>query len=131
MRHQTLWILDFGSQYTQLIARRVREFGVYCQIRPCTDRAPDQFPDTLVGLILSGGPASVLGGDAPAFDAGWLDVDVPVLGVCYGMQLMSHLGGGSVGRGTSREYGRAPSPSARRQGPSLPTWHLVCRIRYG
>ncbi|NCG18500.1 MAG: glutamine-hydrolyzing GMP synthase [Rhodobacterales bacterium] len=107
VQHQTLWILDFGSQYTQLIARRVRELGVYCEIRPCTDAAPDSFPENLVGLVLSGGPASVLGDDAPDFDMRWLDCDVPILGVCYGMQLLAKHHGGEVVRGVSREYGLA------------------------
>jgi len=107
VRHQTVWILDFGSQYTQLIARRIREHRVYCEIRPCTDPAPATFPKELVGIVLSGGPASVLGDDAPPFDAKWLDAGVPVLGVCYGMQLLTHLGGGTVERGRAREYGRA------------------------
>ncbi len=107
MRHQTVWILDFGSQYTQLIARRIREHRVYCEIRPCTDRAPETLPPEVVGLVLSGGPASVLGADAPPFDPGWLSLGVPTLGVCYGMQLLTHLGGGRVARGQAREYGRA------------------------
>ena len=104
--HQTIAILDFGSQYTQLIARRVRELGVYCEIRPCTDPAPASAGDR-VGVILSGGPASVLGPDAPPFDAGWLALGVPVLGICYGMQLLAQSLGGRVGRGTRREYGQA------------------------
>ena len=92
--HDLVLILDFGSQYTQLIARRIREQGVYCEIRPCTDAAPVQAPARLVGLILSGGPSSVLGEDAPPFDTGWLALDVPILGICYGMQLLAaHLGG--------------------------------------
>ncbi len=107
MKHQTIWILDFGSQFTQLIARRIRELGVFCEIRPCTDAAPESFPDNLRGLVLSGGPASVLGEDAPDFDARWLEVETPILGVCYGMQLLSNLLGGEVGRGQSREYGLA------------------------
>ncbi|MEN0061793.1 MAG: glutamine-hydrolyzing GMP synthase [Myxococcota bacterium] len=107
MQHQTIWILDFGSQYTQLIARRVRELGVFCEIRPCTDPAPEAYPPELVGLVLSGGPASVLGADAPPFDARWLEVECPVLGVCYGMQwLVQHLGG-EVQHGKAREYGLA------------------------
>lgn len=107
MGHQLILIIDFGSQYTQLIARRIREFGVYCQIRPCTDPAPETLPEEMVGIVLSGGPASVLGDDAPAFDEGWLSTDLPVLGICYGMQLLTHLGGGHVGRAVRREYGPA------------------------
>lgn len=107
MRHQTIWILDFGSQYTQLIARRVRENGVYCEIRPCTDAAPDELPAEVVGIVFSGGPASVLGDDAPPFDAHWADFDVPILGICYGLQQIAHLRGGTVERGQAREYGLA------------------------
>ena len=107
MTHQTVWILDFGSQYTQLIARCLREESVYCEIRPCTDAAPQALPDEVIGVILSGGPASVLGDDAPPFDERWLGFDVPLLGICYGMQLLTNSGGGSVERGTAREYGRA------------------------
>ena len=107
--HDLVLILDFGSQYTQLIARRVREQGVYCEIRPCTDSAPDR-PDALgrlVGVVLSGGPSSVYDEDAPPFDPGWLDLGVPVLGVCYGMQLIAKHRGGSVERADRREYGPA------------------------
>ncbi len=107
MSHQTLVILDFGSQYTQLIARRVREMGVYCRIQPCTDRAPAALEAEVIGVVLSGGPASVLGDDAPPFDTGWISHDRPILGVCYGMQLLAHLGGGELGRGRAREYGRS------------------------
>ena len=107
MRHETVLILDFGSQYTQLIARRVRELGVYCEIHPCTDPSPAQLSDDVIGLVLSGGPASVISADAPPFDEGWLSHGKPVLGICYGMQLLARLGGGSVERGSSREYGQA------------------------
>jgi len=107
MQHQTIWILDFGSQYTQLIARRVRELGVFCEIRPCTDPAPDRAPPELIGVILSGGPASVVGDDAPEFDERWIASDVPVLGVCYGMQWLARHHGGEIQRGTAREYGLA------------------------
>ena len=105
--HQIILILDFGSQYTQLIARRIREQGVFCEIRPCTMNAPEALDPNVVGLILSGGPDSVLEESAPPFDPAWLDVSIPILGVCYGMQLMTHLGGGTVSRGTHREYGKA------------------------
>ena len=106
MTHQTLLILDFGSQYTQLIARRLREHGVFCIVRPCTD-AYEELPENMVGLVLSGGPASVLGEDAPPLDPRWLDVEVPILGICYGMQLLALHHGGQVERGQFREYGRS------------------------
>jgi len=117
VKHQTIWILDFGSQYTQLIARRIRELGVYCEIRPCTDTAPQAIPDAVVGLILSGGPASVLGDDAPAFDTRWFDIGTPILGICYGMQLLALHHGGEIHRGTSREYGLALVEPASDPGP--------------
>ena len=102
---ERIHILDFGSQYTQLIARRLREIGVFCVVRPCTD-APELDEDVR-GLVLSGGPASVLGDEAPPFDEGWLDTEVPVLGICYGMQLLAKLRGGEIRRSERREYGRA------------------------
>ena len=116
--HQTVWILDFGGQYTQLIARRIRELGVYCEIRPCTDPAPVP-PASLVGLVLSGGPASVLSDEAPAFDEAWLDLAVPVLGICYGMQLLARHFGGTVQRGRSREFGLAHLQLTEEPGPLL------------
>jgi len=107
--HDLVLILDFGSQYTQLIARRVREQGVYCEIRPCTDAAPSAPGSVgrLVGVVLSGGPSSVYDEDAPPFDPAWLDLGVPVLGVCYGMQLLARHSGGTVERADRREYGPA------------------------
>ena len=117
MKHQAVWILDFGSQYTQLIARRIRELGVYCEIRPCTENAPAEFPPHMLGLILSGGPASVVGPDAPEFDEKWLEHDQPILGVCYGMQLLAQLGGGRIDRGKTREYGLAEIDLTEDSGP--------------
>ncbi len=105
--HDLVLILDFGSQYTQLIARRIREQGVYCEIRACTDPAPDSLPERLVGLVLSGGPNSVYDADAPPFDPGWLALPVPVLGICYGMQLLARHLDGHVGGAHLREYGHA------------------------
>ena len=122
MQHQTLWILDFGSQFTQLIARRVREFGVYCEIRPCTQAAPAELPDNVVGVVFSGGPASVVGDDAPPFDERWMAFEVPLLAICYGMQLLTHAGGGQVGRGERREYGRA---SLRIEEPGCPLFEKL------
>jgi len=99
-------ILDFGSQYTQLIARRIREERVYCEIHPSTvsvDWIREWAPR---GIVLSGGPSSVYDADVPTVDAEVLELGVPVLGICYGMQLTAHLQGGTVMPGR-REYGRA------------------------
>ncbi len=100
-------VLDFGSQYTQLIARRVRELGVYSQIKPCTTPPHSVDLSGVKALILSGGPSSVSDADAPQFDQEWLKLGLPTLGVCYGMQLISVLCGGKLGQGVSREYGFA------------------------
>ncbi len=99
-------ILDFGGQYTQLIARRVRECGVYSAVLPYTASLDDVRDANPVGIILSGGPASVLDDGAPTIDPGIFSLGIPVLGICYGMQLMSHLLGGDIRRGEMREYGR-------------------------
>ena len=115
--HQRILILDFGSQYTQLIARRVREMGVYCEIRPCTD-TPENFGEGLLGVILSGGPSSVYDADAPPFHRAWLDLPCPVLGICYGMQLMASDAGARVERAERREYGPAEvRGTGRGEGP--------------
>ena len=100
-------ILDYGSQYTQLIARRIREARVYCEIHPPTVTADWVRERQPRGLILSGGPNSVYEDGAPQAVPGLLAVGVPVLGVCYGMYLVAQLGGGSVERAGRREYGRA------------------------
>lgn len=103
--HQSILIIDFGSQYTQLIARRIRELNVYCEIHPCT-KVP--VPDASVkGIILSGSPASVRDPEAPRIDTLTLRGKIPVLGVCYGAQLMAAQAGGSVQPSRTREYGRA------------------------
>lgn len=107
MHDNRVLILDFGSQFTQLIARRVREAGVYSEIHPCNvdpERVKAFKPSA---LILSGGPSSVLGPDAPPLDMEYLDMGIPVLGICYGMQLLAHNMGGKVAASTDREYGRA------------------------
>ncbi|MFH0810161.1 MAG: glutamine-hydrolyzing GMP synthase [Pseudomonadota bacterium] len=105
-QHKIL-ILDFGSQYTQLIARRVRELKVYCEIHPFTLSPEDIRRMAPRGIILSGGPASVLDPGAPTISPEIFDMGVPVLGICYGLQLMAHLLGGEVCRSPRREYGSA------------------------
>jgi GMP synthase (glutamine-hydrolysing) len=105
--HDGILIIDFGSQYTQLIARRVREAHVYCEIHP-PSRSVQWIRDWKPkGIILSGGPASVYDEDVPTADRSLLDANIPVLGLCYGMQLLAHLAGGKVVRASRREYGRA------------------------
>lgn len=100
-------IIDYGSQVTQLIARRVREAGVYSEIHPCTVTAEHVRTLRPSALILSGGPASVGELDAPALDRGFLELGVPVLGICYGMQLLAQNLGGGLAQSTVREYGPA------------------------
>jgi GMP synthase (glutamine-hydrolysing) len=106
--HERIIILDFGSQYTQLIARRVREAGVYCEILPFNTDVSEIQSREPRGLILSGGPSSVYDENAPRTPAGLLAVaQCPVLGICYGLQLMAHDLGGEVKPSKSREYGYA------------------------
>jgi GMP synthase (glutamine-hydrolysing) len=100
-------VLDFGSQYTQLIARRIREFGVFSEIKPCTINPSDIDLTNVSGLILSGGPASVNSADAPKFNPDWLKINKPILGICYGLQLISKLFGAKLSSGEKREYGIA------------------------
>ncbi len=100
-------VLDFGSQYTQLIARRVREDRVYSEIWPCTRSLADIRAFAPKAIILSGGPASVHEAGSPSVDPGVFELGVPVLGICYGLQLTAHLLGGRVVPGDAREFGRA------------------------
>ncbi len=100
-------VLDFGSQYSQLIARRIRESHVYSQVLPFSTPLETLRGLKPKGIILSGGPCSVYEPGAPAVDAGLFALGVPVLGICYGMQLMVQTLGGAVGPGAAREYGRA------------------------
>ncbi len=103
---QRIVILDFGAQYTQLIARRIREANVFCEVVPYDTSLSDIQARRPAGIILSGGPSSVLDADAPTVDPALYDLGVPVLGICYGMQLTAHLLGGRVERAAQREYGR-------------------------
>ncbi len=104
---QKILILDFGSQYTQLIARRVRESKVYSEIVPFYLSLDEIKQHKATGLILSGGPSSVMAKGAPICDPGVFELGIPVLGICYGMQLMTHVLGGVVAKSQKREYGRA------------------------
>jgi len=103
---QCVVILDFGAQYTQLIARRVRELGVFSVVLPYTATMDEILEKEPKGIILSGGPATVLADDAPKCDAAILTLGVPVLGICYGMQLTAYLLDGRVAACDQREYGR-------------------------
>jgi len=130
MTHRLVLILDFGSQTTQLIARRVREAGVYCEIHPFSLAREKLDALAPAAIILSGGPASVYGVGAPTLDPGLFSLGIPILGICYGVQLMAHLLGGRVERAETREFGAAPvvvqdaaGPFARfTRGESLDVW---------
>ena len=126
MREHIL-IIDFGSQYTQLIARRIREMKVYSQIQPCTANLFDLIEESTKGIILSGGPSSVYEEDAPLVDKKLFTQEIPILGVCYGMQLMTHLLGGSVLPVENREYGRATLEISKMEGifSGIPTDETV------
>jgi GMP synthase (glutamine-hydrolysing) len=104
--HETILIVDFGSQVTQLIARRVREAQVYCEIVSCQVPVDELRRPHLKGLILSGGPASVYSPGAPVLDPAIFTLGVPVLGICYGMQAAAQATGGTVARAEHREFGR-------------------------
>lgn len=105
--HQTVLILDFGSQFTQIIARRVREHRVYCEVHPYSLPVEEIRKRRPIGVILSGGPQSVYDRDSPQAEPGIFELGVPVLGICYGMNLMAQTLGGRVAPATRREYGRA------------------------
>ena len=105
--HQTVLILDFGSQYTQLIARRVRENRVYCEVHPFDLPEEEIARRAPIGVILSGGPQSVYAPGAPVRGSELFELDIPVLGICYGMQLAAQALGGEVEASDHREYGRA------------------------
>jgi GMP synthase (glutamine-hydrolysing) len=104
---QSIVILDFGSQYTQLIARRIREFNVFSVVLPCNSSWDEIQSYNPVGIVLSGGPSSVYDADAPKVDDRVFHYDKPVLGICYGLQLITHKLGGKVSAAEKREYGHA------------------------
>ncbi|HQH63757.1 MAG TPA: glutamine-hydrolyzing GMP synthase, partial [Clostridiales bacterium] len=106
MAHQLIVVLDFGGQYSHLIARRVRECGVYCEVWPyraSLDKIKNAEP---LGIILTGGPKSVYAGKAPRCSADLFRLGIPILGICYGAQLVAYLNGGEVRAADVGEYGR-------------------------
>src|SRR5260370_33663465 len=109
-------ILDFGGQYTQLIARRIRELGVYSEILPCSEAVERGLGGGYTGIVLSGGPSSVYEADAPLPDKRLLESGIPLLGICYGMQAMGYLMGGHVVPAPVREYGKAHLRLLGREG---------------
>ncbi len=107
IHNEKILILDFGSQYTQLIARRIRMCQVYCEIHPFNMSLEEIEAFNPRGIVFSGGPSSIHDDDAPVVQRELLDLGIPILGICYGMQLMAHLLGGKVIKSHRREYGKA------------------------
>lgn len=105
--HQMILVLDFGSQFTQLIARRIREASVYCEIVPYNADLSKYDKNRIAGYVLSGGPASVTDSDSPRMKKEFYSQDKPILGICYGMQLVADIFGGKLVKSDMREYGRA------------------------
>ena len=105
MDRELIIVLDFGGQYKQLIARRVRECNVYCEIHPYTKTPGEILAMHPKGIILTGGPNSVYAEDAPTCDPALFALGIPVLGICYGSQLMAHKLGGTVKTAPVSEYG--------------------------
>ena len=103
--HELILILDFGGQYNQLIARRVRECNVYSEVVPYDINIEQIKEKNPKGIIFTGGPASVYGENAPKCDKEIFNLGIPILGICYGMQLMTHILGGEVAKASKREYG--------------------------
>ena len=116
-KHQLVLIVDFGSQYTQLIARRIRELDVYCRIEPCFSASIEKIreiaPDA---AVFTGGPRSVYDDGAPHLDEAYFELGIPTLGICYGVQMATHVLGGRVEKATSREYGHTEM-SVRKADP--------------
>ena len=123
MSHQTVIVLDFGGQYNQLIARRVRECGVYCEVKPYTTPLADLMAMEPIGFIFTGGPNSVYLENSPQVDPALFEAGVPVLGICYGCQLMAHTLGGRVTA--------AQDDSAREYGKTQTYYDTTCKLFHG
>ena len=106
MNHELILVLDFGAQYNQLIARRVREANVYCEVVPCSISPEEVKKRNPKGIIFTGGPSVVYEEGAPTVDPGIFELGIPILGICYGAQLIAHLNGGKVEPSPQREYGK-------------------------
>ena len=100
-------VVDYGSQTTQLILRRIREFGVYCEVVEAKTTSSEIIKKKPKALILSGGPSSAFEKASPRLDKNFLKLDIPILGICYGMQLICHLMGSKVRKGRIKEFGKA------------------------
>ena len=106
MNHQLVLVLDFGGQYNQLIARRVRDLNVYCEVKPYTISVEEIKKISPIGIIFTGGPNSVYEEDSPLCSKEIFSLGIPILGICYGAQLLCYLLGGEVGKADLREYGK-------------------------
>ncbi|MDE6411423.1 MAG: glutamine-hydrolyzing GMP synthase [Clostridia bacterium] len=106
MKHEKVLVLDFGGQYNQLIARRVRDLGVYCELKPCSMTVAEIKKFAPIGIIFTGGPNSVYDEKSPHISKNVFDLGIPVLGICYGAQLISHTLGGKVEHAEKGEYGK-------------------------
>ena len=126
---QTIIVLDFGSQYTQVIARRIREANVYSKVLPYNTPISVLKKLNPIGIVLSGGPASVLAKGAPKPKPAIFSLDIPILGICYGLQLMASMLGGEVKSSNYREYGRGKLTILKKGllfknlPPSLTVWN--------
>ena len=123
--HELILILDFGSQYTQLIARRIRELNVYCEIYPYNLSIEEIKVKNPKGIVFSGGPMSVYEEGAPIIDKAIFELGVPILGICYGQQIFSHLLGGEVARAVKREY-RSEEHTSELQSHSFISYAVFC-----
>ncbi len=121
--HDLVLVVDFGAQYAQLIARRVREAKVYSEIVPHTMPVSEMLARKPAAIVLSGGPSSVYAPGAPALDADLFEAEVPVFGICYGFQAMAQVLGGEVAHTGISEYGRTPVRDQRRR--DAPGGHLA------
>ena len=108
MKHETVLVLDFGGQYNELIARRVRDLGVYCEVHPYQKAMEKIAALQPIGIIFTGGPNSVYEEGAPKVDHEVFRQGLPVLGLCYGLQMMSQVLGGEVKSAPTREFGKTP-----------------------